>query len=100
MQKWFSKIDTRDDALTVIRNSSSAFFALAGLQIVVVGLLFAIGADTDVLIDMFATALIFALFAFLLRDSSSLLFVVKRGWAKNLVFFFYFHKPKRPHLLS
>ena len=34
--KWFSKIDTRDDALKAIKDASGAFYVLAAIQLVVV----------------------------------------------------------------
>ena len=79
MRKWFAKIESRDDALKVIRGSSTVFFALATVQIGFAGTIIAYRTHPALYdlfpqarpFDMVGTALILAFFAVLLRYFNS-----------------------------
>jgi hypothetical protein len=79
MRAWFSRIESREDALKVINNSAVLFFVLAALQVGVAILLSLTSADvrqythipSDVVVSYVVTAIIIAGLTLLLRSFQS-----------------------------
>ncbi|MEI6660241.1 MAG: hypothetical protein WCK91_02355 [bacterium] len=65
---WFGKIETKEEALKVIKDSSNGFYFLAALQIVIGYFLLGLPAIID--------GVIFAVLAFLLRKFNSMVVAV------------------------
>src|SRR5215472_13025858 len=76
IRKWFSKIESRDDALSVIGTTSIIFFVIAGLQIALAVFLAVIRADNDIitsdaLFGLVVTAIVIVIPAAILRLKNS-----------------------------
>lgn len=65
---WFGKIETKEEAIKVIKDSSNGFYFLAALQIVISYFLLGLPSIID--------GVIFAVFAFLLRQFKSMVVAV------------------------
>jgi hypothetical protein len=77
MRRWFSKIESREQALSVIRNCAAVFFVLAVLQVLAGLALLALQSDpsftvsTDFIANLFVTAAIIGIVASILRGANS-----------------------------
>ncbi|HEX9602580.1 MAG TPA: hypothetical protein VF973_02435 [Myxococcales bacterium] len=70
---WFSKIDTRDDALEVVKVASYAFFFLAALQLVLYLVLKSAGAFLDAAIMVAGAVAVLRLHS---RAAAAVLFAI------------------------
>src|SRR5438105_2416491 len=76
---WFSKIGTREDASSVVKSTSNAFFVIAAVQAVMPVLLLLIAANRNPyphisvasLLDGLLDPLVFAVLAFIMRRWNS-----------------------------